>query len=181
MDFEVGMGIGSASAVAVNAGDAASFTLDVTPQGSFNQSISLSCSGAPATTTCSVSPSSVTPDGTNPTVVTVRVTTTARSVGLPRPDWPAMPPGLEKLETVLWFLLLLALMSLGNRAKNVRRQCWLCLAATAFFVMFLAACGGGRSLAPASQAGTAVGTYKLTVTASSGSLKHSTSLTLTVN
>src|SRR5207245_1515582 len=46
----------SATSVAISAGQTASFGLDVMPQGGFNLTLSLSCTGAPSEAVCSVSP-----------------------------------------------------------------------------------------------------------------------------
>lgn len=54
------------------------------------------------------------------------------------------------------------------------------LAATLLAVLLWAACGGGGS-PPPSQTGTPAGAYALTLTATSGSLSRSGTLTLQVN
>jgi subtilisin family serine protease len=183
MDFAIGVPIGSSSSVTITAGGTANYTVAITPQGGFNQSVTLSCSRAPSASTCSVSPSSITPDGTNPASVTVTVTTTARSGALPRSGLPSIPPGFGKLVTVSWFLWLLGLLLLGRWTLSSQRRRWLGLAATVLFVTLWAACGGGGgggSPPPPRPPGTPAGTCTLTVTATSGSLSHSTSLTLTV-
>src|SRR5262249_6644371 len=78
MDFAVS---GSA-AQTVDPGGTAKYTVTVTPVAGFDQKVSLACTGAPDTTTCSVSPNSVTPNGSQPVTATVTVTTTAPSNGL---------------------------------------------------------------------------------------------------
>jgi hypothetical protein len=50
----------SSSTATVAPGQAAKYTVAVAPGGGFNQTVTLTCSGAPAQSTCSVSPSSVT-------------------------------------------------------------------------------------------------------------------------
>jgi hypothetical protein len=180
MDFELGMALGSSSSVTVTAGGTASYTVEVRPLGGFNQSVSLSCSGAPSASTCSLTPSSVTPDGTNPAQVAVRVTTTARGAGLPRNGWPWMPPTFGNPLILLWFMFLFGLMLMGRLAASVRRRRWWCLATALLLVLMWSACGGGGS-PPPRPPGTPTGTWTLTVTATSSSLSHSTSLTLTVN
>lgn len=60
-------------------GQTATYTVVVTPGGGFNQTVDLSCTGAPAESTCTVS-SSVTLDGVNPSMATVSVITTASAM-----------------------------------------------------------------------------------------------------
>lgn len=54
-----------------------SSTITLTPLTGFNQTISLGCLGAPANSTCKVSPSNVTLDGTNPATTTMTLQTTS--------------------------------------------------------------------------------------------------------
>jgi hypothetical protein len=68
----------SPTSITVSPGSAGSSTLTVTPFGDFSGVINLSCTGAPTGSTCSVSPTSVTLNGTDtPQTATVTVTTTA--------------------------------------------------------------------------------------------------------
>lgn len=61
----------------IGSGQSASYNLSVMPVGaSFANAVSLSCSGAPANSTCSVSPNTATP-GNSPAAVGVTVATTA--------------------------------------------------------------------------------------------------------
>src|SRR5215470_11116875 len=64
------------------AGQTAPFTLSAAPANGFNQTVSWSCMGAPAGATCSVTPSTLTLDGTHTATATVTLTTTARSMVL---------------------------------------------------------------------------------------------------
>jgi hypothetical protein len=63
----------------VTAGQTANYTLAITPlgPGGFTNSISMACSGLPASTTCSFSPSTVTP-GAAATTVTLSISTKTR-------------------------------------------------------------------------------------------------------
>ena len=71
--------LGSPGTVTVTAGKSAVYKLEVDPEGGFNQKVSFLCKGAPAGATCTASPSSVTPDGTNPAATSITVTTTGAS------------------------------------------------------------------------------------------------------
>jgi hypothetical protein len=58
-------------------GNSASSIITLTPVGGFNQSIALHCAGAPASSTCSFTPNSVTLDGTHSGTATMNLQTTA--------------------------------------------------------------------------------------------------------
>src|SRR3989442_9926301 len=129
----------------INAGQPATFTVTATPSGSFTQTVTWSCSGAPPNSTCAVSPSSVQLDGTNPANATVTVTTTARSLLPPAPRSqqrfarPLLPWSLVAL-CLVWFL---ACTVLSNLSRASRQQLGF-RAATALLVIALCiSCGGG--------------------------------------
>ncbi len=68
----------SPTSITVSPGSAGMSTVTVTPFGDFDGVINLTCGGAPADSTCSISPKSVTLDGTDtPQTATVTLTTTA--------------------------------------------------------------------------------------------------------
>src|SRR6266542_1662232 len=72
-DFSLAAAPGSASSATVTAGRTATYTLSVAQVGGMKQPIALSCSGAPSSGTCSVSPNSIAPSGSSPSEVTVTV------------------------------------------------------------------------------------------------------------
>ncbi len=182
MDFSLAVASGFPSSITVTAGGSASDSLTLMPEGGFNQAVSLACTGAPSKATCTVSPASVTPDGTNPAQVTVKVTTTGASLAPPGPrGGPPLPGGFSLHEW--WFALLLLLM-LGTLALafNERRRQVPLLAAAALLAAIAVSCGGGGGGgSTVTTPGTPSGTYTLTVTGTSGSLQHLTTVTLVVN
>jgi len=169
---------GPASPASVSAGQTATYSVNLTPAGGFNQQVSLSCAFGPpppAGTSCAVSPSTITPNGTSPIVAKVSVATTAQTPTVYIRH--LIPPAAWELWIWVAFVLSLLLsFSIGRR----RRTDWalamsLLLAALAF------ACGGGggTSITSAPPA-TPAGTYNVTVTAVSGTLTAPGSLTVTV-
>jgi len=181
-DFSVAPG--SQATATVSPGQAASYKVAVAPDGGFNQTVTLSCSGAPPQSTCTVSPSSVKPSGSAVTA-TVTVTTAGSSAGLTQ---PITGPGGNIFE---WWLALsgtLGLAMLASLAGWRRERRPTLLYGLAFLCLLsigvtMSACGGGSS-GNGGGGGTQAGTYNLTVTGSftSGSttLTHNTKLTLIV-
>jgi hypothetical protein len=115
-DFSIGIGAGSSALATVTAGQPATYNLSITPVGGFKQVVALTCSGAPFESTCSVSPSSVTLNGSAASSVSVMVTTTAPGMlsvgtkaGPPASGRPFYPCGLLALT---WLLLILAHVAL---------------------------------------------------------------------
>jgi YVTN family beta-propeller protein len=143
-------------------GQTAIFTVDLAPVNGFAQSVSLSCSGAPALATCTVSPNPIALDGS--TTVQAKVTaTTTRATGLLRSPFGRSDgnrmAGLAGLTGIAGLAGLIVLP--GKRGvKPRRRACGLIflLCMLAILVM-LPSCGGGGD-----PPGTAAGTYPLTVT-----------------
>jgi hypothetical protein len=164
----------------VTAGQTATYTLAITPlgPGGFTNSISMACSGLPASATCSFSPSTVTP-GATATTVTLNISTKTRLAYLrPLRHFYALALPLAGL-----LLIFGGVLVEGSRRSKV-------LLAAAFTTILglslsLIACGGGSSgnnipPPPPPPQGTPAGSYSVTVTASSGPLAHNTSVSLAV-
>jgi trimeric autotransporter adhesin len=182
-DFDIASNPASAT---IRAGQSASFTFTVTPGGGFNSAVTFSCSGLPALSTCTFSPTSVTPNG-SPVPITLSVKTTGPNAALRTPQLP----GRQKPLLALWFLSgpgLLALFTVmaGRRKRQPGHSR---LAPTSGFVtlstgllmlviiMAALGCGGGSSAAPQ----TPPGATTITVTASTGGgTSHTANVTLTV-
>jgi hypothetical protein len=184
-DFALAVASGTSSTASVSPGGSADYSIAVTPEGGFNQAVSLSCSGAPARATCTISPNSVTLNGTNSQDAKVTVTTSASGLVPPGPN--GGPPGPGGFAIYDWWIALLTLMAFLAMLFKKRRRVPL-LAGAVLLAAIALSCGGGGGGGGGgsgnntkSSPGTAAGTYTLTVTGTSGSLTHATKLTLTVN
>lgn len=148
------------------------------PGGGFNQAVTLTCSGAPVQSSCAVSPSSVTLNGSSSVPVTVTVTTAA-NLGAAS----VQPLGSDRLALWLAFSGLPGLVLLGGRRRKRHGRRGVALLYVLLIVMMSSACGGGSTGGSGGSA-TPAGTYNLTVVGSfnsgSANLVHSTKLTLVV-
>jgi uncharacterized repeat protein (TIGR01451 family) len=177
IDFSEG---GPTSPVSVTAGQTANFTITLTPAaGGFANAISFFASGLPSASSFGFNPGSLTP-GSTATSTTLSISTTARGAlppsNRPRP-WTPSPFLLWSLTLAAMLLVLLTYL----KSRGQRRYA----PATFLSVVFVAAivvtgCGGGGVGGPPPPTGTPAGTYPITVTATSGSVVHTTTVTLTV-
>src|SRR2546428_8349987 len=103
----------SPTSATVTAGQSTNFAMTLTPIAGFNQTVSLSCSGAPVGAACSPSPASVTLDGTNPGTVNFTVTTTARTATA-----IVVPSGKATWLVILALLLLARNPGLSHRISR---------------------------------------------------------------
>ena len=176
-DFKVSVSPTSASVVA---GNSVTYTFTVTPSFGFNAKVTLGCGGAPRGATCSASPSTVTPDGTNPITARVTVTTAVRSMPPPRSGPNLNLPRLLTRVRPTWFLWLLLLLTLvASQAMARRHRVLFRLALVMGLVLLWAACGAGGSQVDVPE-GTPAGNYTLTLTGTSGAVTHGISTGLTV-
>ena len=166
----------------VTAGQTATYDLQVSPINGFNGTVTLSCSDTLAESTCSVSPSSVSVNGTA-AAFAVTVTTTAASLLGPRTNAPSVGPP-SQIVLLSLIILTLALILVGSSTESKRWK-GRSLASLALFLLgfvLLAGCGGGASggnNGGGGNNGTPSGT--VTVTGTSNGVSHSASLNLTVS
>jgi FG-GAP-like repeat/Abnormal spindle-like microcephaly-assoc'd, ASPM-SPD-2-Hydin/FG-GAP repeat len=175
--------VGSSSA-SVTPGQTATYALSVSPTGGLGGTVTLACSGAPASSTCMLAPSKVNLNVMPvivPSDIVVSVSTSAGSLSVRRPAPSSGPwqPGPRE-----WILVLATLAAVLAAARTKRRHAWLAAALLGLFLAtsaVITSCGGVTSMP---SMGTPAGTYTLTVTGAyasgSASLQNSVRLSLTV-
>jgi hypothetical protein len=177
------------SDISLTAGESASYTASLTPIAGFKGTVTLSCGGAPAASTCSISPSQVTLDGNDPAVASVTLTTTARSF-FPVISPQRLSPPLLLGKMVAMFLAYLFVCAMVWRVACVPRKRLLMAAAVALPIALLcASCAGGSSTTnssggtnpPPTQQGTPQGAFMITVTGTASTLNHAANVMLRVN
>ncbi len=167
----------------VTPGQTANYSLTVTPINNFNQTVSFTCSGAPSGSTCTVTPSSLTLDGSNSATASVAVVTAASAMGVIEPERAGFPKSMfATWVTMTGMFGLSGFLFIGGTRRGSRSRPFhrcallgaLCLSATIW------GCGSGNN----GGSGTSTGSYQLTVTgtytAGSATLAHSANLTLVV-
>jgi hypothetical protein len=174
----VGLSVGDFSVSAstptntVKAGATATYPLTIAPLGgSFTSAISFSCSGLPSRSSCTFNPTTFTPGSSSGTVTLSIATTAAVVAGL----HPWQGGSLFYASILPLFGIVLA----SRKKPRARLSGWggACILA----LLLLTGCGGGSSGSnPQPTPGTPPGTYTVTVQATSGTLSHSTTVTLTV-
>jgi subtilase family protein/ASPM-SPD-2-Hydin domain-containing protein len=145
-DFSVAV---SPASQTVIAGQAATYTLTITPQvGVFSDAIILGCGASlPSGVSCSFSPASVAPGGSAATSqLTITTTSPASVVPLPHGTLRLWPFGALPALLVALFLALLALAA--KHTKAPRLQTYVSLAALAVLAALQISCGGGGTPPP---------------------------------
>jgi hypothetical protein len=159
------------TAVSVGVGKSGTFVVGFTPSGGFIQTITLTCT-PPSPATCSVSPTSVSMDGTTSKTATVTVNVPAGSSG---------GSGGTRTGSIHWGVPFGALpFCAALTLFGKRRRRWVTLLLVAFgLVLVCTGCGGGGSSSGSS--GMTPGSYSVTVTATySGGTAHTVAVPVTV-
>ena len=164
----------SSPVLAVKAGTTGTTTLALIPINGFTGSVTLTCAGLPADSTCSFAPSSVSLSATAPASTTLTINTSVATSKLTLA--PFERSNMIELAALPCGLLLYGLCRRRRNLIVIRLAILLVTAATA--TAFVTGCSSGMSAArvPVTPAGTAT----ITVTATSGSVSQTTKIALTV-
>ena len=173
-DFSLAISPGSAT---LKAGATGTYQLSLSPVASaFTSIVKLSCGGTPALSACNISPNAVTPNGSTATAM-LTITTTA-----PVAQSASLLSSHDRMVYAIWMPLqgigLFGIILAGAGARSRRLRVFFPLLIISIPLMFLLGCAGGTGIAR--QTGTTPGTYTITVTGTSGSLKHSIPVSLVV-
>ena len=153
----------------VSRGQSSTSTVTLVHLNTFDNPVELSCSVQPSqSATCSLNPNSVTFDSTGNATSTLTINTGSATASL----GPLLNSGtLQFLWPVVGFAIVGA--GLGSR-RSIRQKLMVCISSAVLFggLIFQSACGG--SGAPGST------TYTITITGTSASTQHSTTVPLIV-
>jgi hypothetical protein len=157
----------------VIAGNSAAYTIAITPANGFNSAVTFTATGLPPGATAVFTPASVTPSGTSAIQSTLVIQTAASTTGTTQSS------AGNRAGWSLGFALAfpLGIVVLGGQRRRIGRRLpgWIFAAIVLFGLLGLGGCSGNSGFF-----GPQPTTYTVTVTATSGSLTHSTAVTLTV-
>jgi hypothetical protein len=174
MGFDFTVAAAGQSSKTVSSGQAATYTLTLTPLNGSSGTFTFACSSLPANSSCSFNPGNTSVPANASGSVTVNVATggSSSSASLAGPG-----------DARSYMLPLVCLVALPIAVGSRKRKWWLTiLMAGLIGITSCAGAGGGGGGTPSSPNGsTPAGTYSIVVTATASGVSHKTTLTLTVD
>lgn len=168
----------SASSLSVSASQPGTVTLSLGSQNGFSGAVSLSCSGLPANTSCTFSPSSVTLSGSATQSVTVSIAETASS----NPTNPYSTGRLSRSRSSITFAFLgpLAFLALtGFRKRSLLLRTFVLAGFMCCVAFGVSGCSSSNSPATTTSTGTPQ-TAQVMINATSGTITQSIPITVTL-
>jgi uncharacterized protein (TIGR03118 family) len=173
----------------VRVGQSTTIAVTINGLNNFNSQVQFSCSGEPANSICTFSPATVTPAAGGMATTNLKLSTRmpggTYGVIARLPNSSVKPSGLLAAISLLLVCSSIFLTIYSGNRFHKTKAIRFAFTGTASLVLLgvsllsLAGCGGNNSAS--SGGGTSPGTSTLVVTAKSGTLSHSTNVTLTVN
>jgi hypothetical protein len=182
---QTGFTIGTdASTATVTAGSPATYNLAVTGINGYTGTVTFTCSGLPAHSSCSFSPASIVASAVSQSSA-LTITTTAARASLTPPALPNSKPAAPTFWASLGGLGIFGLALAADSKERNRRQKAIVLEMLFLAITFtLIGCGGSTSSSvPSGSTGTPAGTYTVVVTGTgtgSSAPTQSVNLMLTV-
>jgi uncharacterized protein (TIGR03118 family) len=185
-DFTFASSASGSSSLAVTSQTPGTLSLALTGSNGFSGAVSFSCSNLPSNAVCSFSPATVQLSGSTPASVAVTVTESAAAAPAPPP-----PSGYiqhsslrtSHLPYALAFLAPFGLLGLGGLRRRRLGQCLIWVMALAIGGFGIVGCSKSTST-PAAVTPTPVNQSvptQITINATSGTITHSTTVSLTLN
>ena len=170
-------GTPSPASQTVTAGARANYTIPISSVGPVGTAVTLACSNLPVHSSCSISPNPVFPvgGGSNASVSILTMT---------RTSLPGAPTGRRKptLSTGTWLafslIVLLVFLWFMRKVSPTSRVAAGLILMVLVLTLALENCGGGGG---GGGGGTPPGTSTVTITGTTGSLTHATTVSITVN
>ena len=175
-DFAFGTITSNPANATVTAGGSVTYTISVTALDGFTGTVSLACTGGvPSNAQCSSGSATATAPGM--LTISTAASSSVSPVAVARGK--SGPP----IAIVNWIFACcgIALLLIGCGLERRRQRTVMLAFAAAILVVSIAACGGGGGGGSSAPTGTPPGTYNITITGTSGSLVHTTTVSITVN
>lgn len=176
----------SASSVTMQPGARANLTFTLTPNYFFNDTVKFTCSGTPADSTCTVTPSSVSVVGGSATTALAVLETAGPSMNVAQAGGQKPLSGSTGLAPELGMCLFLPGLLLGGAFGSRKRRrsllkspfITICVVAALGMLLGISGCGATSTADIVTQAGTS--TITVSATGVNTGVTHSTTIALTV-